>query len=578
MGTNGLPLAALYVHPPAPQDPGETIQRALTLRALMNQAQYQQQLQPLQIQEAQQRAQQQTLQTQALQKQVDDQRTIATTAPQFTIKDDSGKPTGFDEEGFANALQGKGVNPLTINAWRTNNAETKQKLAAADKSVRENADAINNEAYNHLEGVRSTTDPDSRQQAWQAGHDWAQKHGIDTSKWSPNAPDDNGLNLIEASLGMHAQQVADAGKQAEILKNRSAAGEQQAKTTSSQLSLVGQMLGNSKSQNEWDANKQALLNRGVPQDLINNLPQQWSPQASMNARNLGVTPEKQVGLPDAQQYVQNYLAAHKLDDTPENRLTAHADYIQKTKVVPQVTIQNAQNAGLAGTNGQPSVMAQMIANGQMQWHDAISNRTPINARIELANEIKKINPNWSSGDFDVEQGVRKMATSGTVGQQLLAIGTAREHMKLFGQLSDALDNNNWQLANKIGNYFGVQFGSDKATNLKIAAQAFGGEVGRAFDGAGVTAGEREEASKAYADYLGKGQFKGAIKTVDSLLEGKQKAAHDWFDKGSHGTPDFGESGTRGNAVMMKAPDGTTKPVPADQVKHFQDLGAQVVNQ
>jgi hypothetical protein len=206
-----------------------------------------------------------------------------------------------------------------------------------------------------------------------------------------------------------------------------------------------------------------------------------------------------------------------------------------------VAVNNIQNSGATGTPGQPSALSQAIANGSMKWSDAVSSRTPMSVKSAILSEVKGINPSFNSGDFDVEQAVKTQATSGAVGQQLLAIGTAREHMKVFSQLADALDNNDSQLANKIGNAVGIQFGSDKATNLAIASQAFGGEVGRAFDGAGVIGKEREQASSAYANYLSKGQFAGAVKTVDQLLAGKQKAAHAWFDQGVQAKPDFGQS-------------------------------------
>jgi hypothetical protein len=203
-----------------------------------------------------------------------------------------------------------------------------------------------------------------------------------------------------------------------------------------------------------------------------------------------------------------------------------------------VVVNNLQNAVAPG---QMQTIAQQLASGQGKWQDFVSPRTPLSDKAQILAAVKAINPNYNSGDFEVEQEVKRQATSGSVGQQLLAIGTAREHMKLFSQLADALDNNDAQTLNKVGNFFGVQFGSDKATNLKIASQAFGGEVGRAFDGAGVIGKEREQASAAYADYLSKGQFKGAVQTVDKLLAGKQKAAHEWFDQGVQAKPDFGQS-------------------------------------
>jgi hypothetical protein len=213
---------------------------------------------------------------------------------------------------------------------------------------------------------------------------------------------------------------------------------------------------------------------------------------------------------------------------------------------------NLQNQGLNGQNGQPSALAQAVAKGDMKWSDVISPRTPQSVKESFAQEVKALNPAFNSGDFGVEQKVREKFTSGNVSDQLMAIGTAREHMKTFGQLADALNNSNWQLANKLGNAFGVEFGSDKATNLRIAAQAFGGEVGRAFDGAGVTAGERQKAESAYADYLSKGQFKGAINIVDELLAGKQRSAKQAYDAGRAGQPNFGSGGSQGNRPPLSS--------------------------
>ena len=139
-----------------------------------------------------------------------------------------------------------------------------------------------------------------------------------------------------------------------------------------------------------------------------------------------------------------------------------------------VTTFNLQNAGATGSASQVSPIAKGLADGSMKWGDVVYARTPMSVKQAILAEVKGRKPDFNSGDFEVEQAVKQQATSGSVGQQLLAIGTARQHMQLFSQLADALDNNNWQLANKLGNAFGMQFGSDKATNFNIASQAFGG--------------------------------------------------------------------------------------------------------
>lgn len=150
----------------------------------------------------------------------------------------------------------------------------------------------------------------------------------------------------------------------------------------------------------------------------------------------------------------------------------------------------------------------------------------------------------SSASVSTQKHLQQAFTSGDQGKQLTAISTAREHMKTFQQLADALDNGNVQVLNRIGNALGVQFGSDKATNFKIAAQAFGGEVGKAFDGAGVTEGERKAAQGAFNPNMSPQQFRGAIQTVDSLLAGKQTALKQSYTSGQKGQPNFGEGGSQ----------------------------------
>ena len=69
--------------------------------------------------------------------------------------------------------------------------------------------------------------------------------------------------------------------------------------------------------------------------------------------------------------------------------------------------------------------------------------------------------------------------------------------------------------------------------------------------------ERTQAQNNFNSAMAKGQFKGAVQTVDKLLAGKQKAAHDWFDKGVQAKPDFGESGQTGTGTP---PPGATHAV------------------
>jgi hypothetical protein len=62
------------------------------------------------------------------------------------------------------------------------------------------------------------------------------------------------------------------------------------------------------------------------------------------------------------------------------------------------------------------------------------------------------------------------------------------------------------------------------------------------------------------------QLEGAQRTSEALFEGRPKAG----PMGGSG------HGAAGGTVKMKAPDGTVKPVPTDQVDHYKKLGATVV--
>jgi hypothetical protein len=253
--------------------------------------------------------------------------------------------------------------------------------------------------------------------------------------------------------------------------------------------------------------------------------------------------------------------------TPEEKAFTGA-YANLKSLVPTTTF-NLQNATPGGPNAPLSdkiVDAVGAQGSQLKLSDVLPARAPASVRQAALNQILAKYPDFNSGDFTTEQKVKQQYTSGDVGKQLLAINTAREHMKTFGSLADALDNDDVAQWNKLGNAVGVQLGRDKATNFKIAAQAFGGEVGKALDGAGVTAGEREQAQEAFNPNMSPDQFRGAIKTVDALLAGKQKAAQETYDTGTKtAKPNFGGGQSGGPSASattrIKASDGSLHDIP-----------------
>lgn len=357
-----------------------------------------------------------------------------------------------------------------------------------------NQASINDVIAGHFEAIKGATDKESAYQT--AVSDLEQKGLMKPGQAPPQYPGDAQLDLLEKNF------IGQKALVEQEVKNREAANKKQ------ELDIEQQKIGNT-----------------LPGGPLEN-------------------PE--------QKYLRLQTAAKTGQPVSDTDKAFVQSYEKNKTMVPAMNF-NLQNQGSAGTPGKPSAIAQGLANGDLKWNEVVSARTPQKIKEDLFAEVKALKPDFRTGDAQLEQDVLKKYTSGNVSDQLLAISTAREHMKTFTTLADALDNGNVQLANRIGNEFGLQFGSDKKSNFDIAAQAFGGEVGKAFDGAGVVAGERAAAQKNFNDAMSRGQFKGAIQTVDALLAGKQKAAKDAFAQGRQAQPNFGQQANTGFQLPPNAP-------------------------
>ena len=125
--------------------------------------------------------------------------------------------------------------------------------------------------------------------------------------------------------------------------------------------------------------------------------------------------------------------------------------------------------------------------------------------------------------FKTQQDAQKFFTTGKGADAMRQQETILHHAQVFQQIADALDNGNIQLANKLGNTFGLQMGSDKATNLKMAGQIFSAEVGKYLAGSMGSAEERAELAKLMPMFNSPEQFKGGLKTLSNLVEGQRKS-------------------------------------------------------
>jgi hypothetical protein len=369
-----------------------------------------------------------------------------------------------------------GAKPDALLSWKT--AVNAQKIQAMDLVAKQGGEA--KRQADLMQGAHdqiAALPAEQRQAAWPQALQQLSQQGVDISKSPANYPGDQAFQMLGFGIKSHAQQIEEALKAEETAKNKAQAAEANAATGEKQTAA------------DW-----YKAHGGAP------------------------------GVPVEAQQQADWLSKNK-------GKTASDFLVWKAQHSPSMLLQ-----GNFGQQGDP--MIDMVGQGRVDLATALQRVGP-GAKDAFLKQLDAKYPGYSQATYGVEKKVEEKFTSGNVSDQLMAINTAREHMKTFRSLADALDNTDVQALNKLGNAFGVQFGSDKATNFRIAAQAFGGEVGKAFDGAGVVAGEREQAEKNFNDAMAKGQFKGAIETVDKLLAGKQKSAKETYEQNKQGKPNFG---------------------------------------
>jgi hypothetical protein len=137
------------------------------------------------------------------------------------------------------------------------------------------------------------------------------------------------------------------------------------------------------------------------------------------------------------------------------------------------------------------------------------------------------NPNATAEDisrFNASLAKERAGTvafnSGKQGQTITAINTAINHLGTLGELSDALDNGNIQVVNKVAQAWKTQTGSDAPTNFNGAKQLVAGEIVKAIAGAGGGVADREDAKATINSASSPKQLSSMIRTYQKLLGGQ----------------------------------------------------------
>ena len=241
-------------------------------------------------------------------------------------------------------------------------------------------------------------------------------------------------------------------------------------------------------------------------------------------------------MTDQNRFIQDYLASNGLADTPANRQKAFGEYNRLTKIQPaQVRVE-----GFGAIRQNPVYDTQT---GQTVYMDSNS-LNAANAREPGRYRAPQFTP-----EAIIEQQTGKAFGPGGKGsEEVLAFNTAIQHADLLQKAGTALKNGDVRLLNKIGNELGVQFGSDKATNFRIIANAYSREVTKALSGGHITDAEIKEQGATIPSNASPEQILGAVSSYRGLMQSKMNLRRQQFESGRQGQPAFQGGQTDNNAV------------------------------
>lgn len=478
-----IPLPALSVQPPQQQNPIQGYRDFLAMKAAQNQ----QALAQAEITGEQQKNQMQALQ-------LKDQQNLRTAASGI----DWSQPDAFDK--FLSAAQKAEVSPQTLSAMALQRQQYLEQLNKTDVSGLEAMKERGNQLAGHIDAVLSAS-PDQKPQVAQQQAQQALDAGL--------VRDPGTLSFMRS---VAAGQIMPTDDQLTHLKNG-------VLDSSTQADLALKKQQGQASQ----AEQQKAQADTEKTQLETQLMRQWGTPEQQQAKYVAIQQRKNLGgpvTPDENAFLQAY---------------------QKLKTLVPVANFNLQNAGIAGQGGQPSAIAQALADGTMKWTDVVSPRTPQSVTEALLSEVKRLKPSFNSGDFAIEQSVKKEFTSGDAAKNLTAFNTAIEHAKQLQSAADALQNGDAVTLNRLGNALGYPFGSDQTTNFNVIKNALTGEISKVFKGGQATDAEISAIQGPFNAANSPAQLKGAIQNAVALMNSKRDALKQQYESGSQGKPNFGNT-------------------------------------
>lgn len=173
--------------------------------------------------------------------------------------------------------------------------------------------------------------------------------------------------------------------------------------------------------------------------------------------------------------------------------------------------------GMAGMAG----MVDALGSYKLDPNTAFARMQP-GMKASVISQVQAKYPDYDPTTYSAKRKAAGDFTSGAQGNSLRAFAVGLDHLDQLGKLSDALDNGNIQLVNKIGNAVAQQTGNPAPTNFDTAKAIVSKEVAKALVGGQTGQAERQEMEHLISSANSPKQLKGAMQTVTALM----RAQHD----------------------------------------------------
>lgn len=157
----------------------------------------------------------------------------------------------------------------------------------------------------------------------------------------------------------------------------------------------------------------------------------------------------------------------------------------------------------------------------------------------------------SSGGFKAISAMVKEATSGKIGSEMVAFGTAYQHAELLQEAAKALANGDNRTFNTLKNKLGKEFGDQNITNFDTIAAAYTREVTKALAAGHMTDAEIASVGGTIPNNATPAQIFGAVQAYKDLMSSKIEVRKHQIDSGMQGKPFIPDTSPKGAGKKYK---------------------------